>query len=543
MQEKTSNETSDESTDKDRKAISRRQFVKVTGASGLAVGGTGVGGATKTGENTHHRATSTTENVGEVYNSPNTVYIDIDTLRPDHVGAYGYEAPTTPNIDMLAQDAVVFERAYGANSPCMPSRAALLTGRYGLNNGIVTHGPSAQTINSPHTWEDWNGDEEDAEEYWTLPELFFNHRIPTYAVSSFPRHPASWFYHLWDEYYQPREPDGAEEYFQTVRAETVADMTIDLLPEDNSSGFLLYSQFWDPHGPLLRPDEEVERFSDISLPPYPTDEQITAHQEWDTWHSAKEMEIADRDDLQKMIAAYDAEIRYVDHHVGRVIEALKQNEIYDDSLIIVTGDHGEEFGEHGVYQEHWSTYDGTQRVPLIIKPPAESGYEPGTTDALVTNVDHAPTIAEYAGLEMPARWQGQSLKPLLHDRTADWRDYIVVNHGLYTVQRAIRTDQWKLIRSYHEGLWDGILAEYELYDMETDPWEQTNLADSHPDLVEKLKQKMTQWAEEHVGRDEDALRESAQVGDEQRGYEMFTDEQYEGLDEGYNGVGADQEDK
>lgn len=150
----------------------------------------------------------------------NVLFVDVDSLRPYHVGAYGYDSPTTPTIDALAADAVRFERAYAANSPCMPSRAALLTGRYGVANGIETHGPPAQVVSGPDAWRDFDGD---PAEWWTLPECFFRARIPAVAVTSFPRHPAPWFYDVWDEFHQPREPAGRGEYFQTVRAEAVVD--------------------------------------------------------------------------------------------------------------------------------------------------------------------------------------------------------------------------------------------------------------------------------------------------------------------------------
>ena len=83
-----------------------------------------------------------------------TLYLDIDSLRADHVGAYGQAAPTTPNIDALAADSIWFDTAYVANSPCMPSRAALMTGRYGTHNGVMTHGAKSQTVNTPREWND-----------------------------------------------------------------------------------------------------------------------------------------------------------------------------------------------------------------------------------------------------------------------------------------------------------------------------------------------------------------------------------------------------
>ncbi|MGN8216612.1 sulfatase family protein [Halococcus salifodinae] len=458
-----------------------------------------------------------------------TIYIDIDSLRADHVGAYGYDAPTTPNIDEFAEESVLFERNYASNSPCMPARAALLTGRYGIHNGVETHGPPSQTHNSPAFWIDWGGtwgNQIDERPWWTLPELFYNQRTQTCAISSFPRHPAPWFNHVWHRVYQPQEPEGPEESFQTVRGESVIDLALEYISKHLNDEFFLYIQLWDPHGPYKRSEEEISEFRGQPLPPYPTKEEIEAHQEWDAWRSAPDMSISDRDDLAEMLAHYDAEIRYADTHVGRLFDYLKENDIYDDSLITVSADHGEEFGEHGLYREHWSTHEGTQHIPLILKPPTSTPAELGRRKQLVTNVDIAPTLADYAGYEAPAQWQGQSLRPVIENNEASWRDHIVFDHGLYTAQRTIRTDRWKLIRTYHSGLWPSVVPDSQLYDMHDDPWERKNVVESNSDIVKDLKMQMDNWCEKHASEGKDPLQEVVEEGP--AGYLAFGD--------GYDGV-------
>ena len=331
-------------------------------------------------------------------------------------------------------------------------------------------------------------------------------------MSSFPRHPAPWFYHVWHEFRQPQEPEGEGEYFQTPRAETVVDEAIDFIDSLDAEEFFLYTQFWDPHGPYNRSDNEIEEFRGCSLPPYPTAEQISEQRTWDAWRSASHMGIEDRDDLAELLAGYRAEIRYADRHIGRLIDHLKTEGLYDETVIVVTADHGEEFGEHGLYREHWSTHDGTQRVPLLIKPPASFPIEPGVRDHLVTNVDIAPTLAAFAGLDAPSQWQGRSLVPLLRDPETEWRSYIVFDHGLYTAQRAIRTKQWKLIRTYHPGMWGDVILDYQLYDMDDDPWEQDDRADDRPDLVFELDGRRLAWVDRHIGSWEDSLHAVARDG-------------------------------
>lgn len=450
------------------------------------------------------------------------LHIDIDSLRPDHLGTYGYGPDTSPHIDELAADGVVFDNYYVANSPCMPSRAGYVSGRYGLNNGVTTHGPAGRALSSPYHWEGFEGD---LREYWTLPELFFNNRVRTVAVSSFPRHTAPWFYHVWHEFHSPQEPadqTGAWPVgrgFQTPRAEAVSDLGISVLDRRETDDFLLYLQYWDPHVPYFRSDDEIERFRDPPLPPYPTSDQI----ESDTHYvEGTGTPVTSLDEYREMLAGYDAEIHYTDRHVGRVIDYLKTEGLYDETLVIVTADHGEEFGEHAGYRTHWTAYEGTNHVPFILKPPASEPVNTGRREELVTNVDLAPTLADYAGLESPAAWQGRSVRSLIEDTAVNWRDHIVYEHGLFVAQRAFRTDRWKLLRTYHKGTWPERFDDIELYDLDADPWEQTNLAADHPDLVTELRGRMSAWVEEHVGRDGDSLMQTARDGP--MGYKVAANE-------------------
>jgi len=441
------------------------------------------------------------------------LYIDIDSLRPDHMGTYGYEGNTTPNLDQFAEDAIRFDRMYAANSPCMPSRAGFLTGRYGINNGVTTHGEQGQRLH--------DAEEDDP----TLPELLFEQGIQTAAVASFPRHPAPWFYHLWHEYHHPQESDHPAKRFQAISGEVITERATDVLDRIAGDEFFLYVQYWDPHGPYRRSDDEIDEFRDVPLPPYPTEEQIRDHREWNTWRSAGELgieaealqhidadSIENRKALNELISHYDAEIKFADQWVGALLDTLRDMGLYDDTLVVITADHGEEFGEHGVYREHWSVYDGTQRIPLLVKPPASTTYKPGKRNQLVTNVDMAPTIADYAGLESAPAWQGRSLRPILEDTATDWRDHIIVDHGLYTAQRAVRTNRWKFVRTYHPGHWGEVTPDRQLFDMQADPYEQEDVAPDHPDVVEELETKMAVWAEEHVGPSEDSLHKTARLG-------------------------------
>jgi arylsulfatase A-like enzyme len=477
----------------------------------------------------------------------NTLVVDIDSLRADHVGFYGYEAPTTPHIDSLARDGTWFENAYVANSPCLPARAGFISGRYGLNNGVVTHGKSGQMLRSHSTrrhwlanWaEDWTATTRTANretvgesyDWQTLPELFFHRRVRTCGVSSFPRHTAPWFYHLWHEFHQPQEPAGDEEFFQTPRAEAVVDTGLDFLESHGDEEFFLYVQLWDPHVPYKRPEGDVARFRNPPLPPHPTDEQIRAHRESE-WSFAAALGVESRDDLGEMVAQYDAEIRYADRQIGRLLARLRDLELYDDTLVVVLGDHGEEFGENGVYRQHWSVHEGTQRIPLVFKPPTpDDGTPAGPITPLVTNVDIPPTLADYAGFETPASWQGRSLRPLVAGTDSGWRDHVVLEHGLYTVQRAIRTPEWKFVRTYHPAMWEAFEPKGQLYRLSDDPWEQQDLSEARPEVAASLERRMDAWVDRHEGPEGDALAALARRGPPS----VHVDRQYWSAGEEYDG--------
>jgi arylsulfatase A-like enzyme len=316
-------------------------------------------------------------------------------------------------------------------------------------------------------------------------------------------------------------PDTSGDYFQTPRAEAVVDRAVEAL--DRHDPDYLYVQPRDPHTPYSRPADEVDRFVDAP-PPHPTAEAIRDHRTWDAWRGARDAGIDDRGDLRDLLAAYDAEVADADAHVGRPLDALRERDRYDRSCVVLLADHGEEFGERGLYSEHWSTHEGTQRVPLVVKPPADAPRR-DRTDALATTVDAAATVLAYAGLDAPDAWQGTSLRGHVAGGPAP-TDALVVDHGLSTAQRAVRTDRWKPIRTYEAGLWDAVVPGTQLFDLDADPWETTDLAADNPDVVADLAATREAWVDAHVGPGGDALADAVANG--LGGAEIYGD--------GYDGV-------
>lgn len=186
------------------------------------------------------------------------IYFDIDTLRPDHLSCCGYGRPT-PHIDALAADGVRFSRAYASNTPCMPARAALFTGCFGVVNGVETHGTAALSVATPPET--------------ALPRVLAWQGVHTAAVSSFGRHPAPWFYNGFSHVIDPSYRCRAEN-FQRFPGAAVNEAAMDFLDGFCGEDLFLHLHYWDPHGPLSPPPEWIDRGYEPDTSAV-TDEQLT----------------------------------------------------------------------------------------------------------------------------------------------------------------------------------------------------------------------------------------------------------------------------
>ena len=406
------------------------------------------------------------------------IYIDVDSLRPDHMGCYGYPRPTTPNIDRLAEQGTRFTHCFTSDSPCMPSRAATMSGTFGITNGVVTHGERALVL---------HGQEE------TLPYVLRRHHIPAVAISSFGRHPSPWFYVGWNECI---DPPGRSRFsmlyglgFQQIAGEEIINQALEWLAIHHQlEDFYLYIQLWDPHTFYEAPLSFVEAVRNDHYPEHPSAEEIEAHQQDRLWHSAPAMGITSYDAWRKLVDEYDGEIRYADYQIGRLFDALQTLGLYDQATILLSADHGEELGEHGLYAEHGNVYNSTQQIPLIVRGPRGERRE-AVSDKLVYQVDIAATICEALGITPPSHWDSQSLLSQKYGRP-----YLVCGHGLYTAQRAVVTSEWKLIRTFDAGLWK--IPPLQLFYMD-DSWEQADVARAFPEQVGRLDTLLREWEDEH----------------------------------------------
>lgn len=425
------------------------------------------------------------------------LYIDIDSLRPDHLGCYGYHRPVSPHIDALARDAVRFERAYTPDAPCLPSRTALYTGRYGIQTGVVGHGGTA----AQPKIEGLNRDFQDAFDQHGLAGRLQKLGLHTAMISPFgQRHSAHWFYAGFNEIHNTgmKGSESAEHVMPVVE-----DWMNKNLQKEN---WFLHVNFWDPHTPYRAPAELGEPFKNDPLPAWLQDPAVLErHKKLPGPHTAADFWMYDGtyraqfprtpgsietlDDLHKVIDGYDTGVWYADAQVGRIVARLKAAGLYDETAIIVSADHGENFGELGLYGEHGTADDATCRIPMIIKWP---GARPAVLrERFVYNIDLAPTLMDLLGGQKTDLWDGVSFADALVRGEDAGRDEVVLSQCAHVCQRSVRWDRWLYVRTYHCGfhLWNDEM----LFDLQDDPHEQCDLAPARADLVREGAWRLARW--------------------------------------------------
>jgi arylsulfatase A-like enzyme len=446
------------------------------------------------------------------------LYIDIDTLRADHLGCYGYQRRTTPHIDRLAAGAAVFENVYASDTPCLPSRTALLTGQFGIRNGVVNHGgtDADPVIDGPmrqfhsHLHLD------------SFPNRLKRAGLRTVSVSSFAhRHSAFHWYAGFDEAYN------VGKYGMEIAPEVHAVAADWLSRRGREDNWFLHVHLWDPHTPYRTPASYGQPFADAPLPGWLTEEVRARHWQGCGPHSAQEgrgfypneydrthyprqpQEIPDMAAVRAMFDGYDTGVLIADEYVGRLLELLAQLGIDQDTAVMVSSDHGETLGELNIYCDHQTADEHTAHVPLVLKWP---GLAPGRYGGLHYQIDVTATLLELLGQEIPDSWDGQSFAASLSGGSVG-REYLVLSQGAWTCQRGVRFDQWLLMSTLHGGyhLFDDLM----LFDLQNDPFEQHNLAAARPEVTARGLMLLAQWHARmlpHLARGRDPLVNVIQEG-------------------------------
>ena len=427
----------------------------------------------------------------------NILYIDIDSLRADHLGCYGYARPTSPHIDRLAAEGVRVSSCYTSDAPCLPSRTALFSGLFGIHNGVVTHGGTASHMRYPG-----DGHSTDRERL-PLPMALSMAGYHTVTFTNFAQRHLAWhFLAGWDEIHKVNNKGGHE------RADEVSQVFLPWLRQHAGEDKLfVHVNFWDPHTPYRTPLEYGNPLEGSPRPEFPDDETIAAQRESYGPMSARDhvlnqeryprlpAGITNRADFDRWIDGYDVGIRYVDDHIGQIRATLEARGVLDDWAIIVSADHGENQGELNIYGDHQTADEYTTHIPLIIRWPGTTA--PGGAYAgLVYHLDLAPTLCELLGVRVPERWDGRSFAPVLRGQAHTDREYLVLGQGAWTCQRAVRQGDWLLVRTYHTGHHPFPAAM--LFDLAQDPHETRNVAESRPEVVAALDHLLTEWWQEQT---------------------------------------------
>ncbi len=391
------------------------------------------------------------QQLGREEHQPNVLLITMDSLRHDRLGCCQHELAHTPNIDALARDGTVFKGAVSQGTYTPISVPSMITGKFPYFNGVRTF---RAELDSHHT---------------TLAEVLSADGYATFATNKV------WSHSFFQGFQEVHDSDDSTPE-RTERA-------IQGLEKLAWRKFFIWLYYWDPHAPY-DPPEEFMRIYEPDYRRLPMSERLAGG-------AASKEQLRDLTghfsgsigtlmqlnqgtirltslDRKHLFNLYDAEIAFVDAEIGKLLATLKQMGLYDNTLIVLSADHGEAFGEHKTYYHGMTAYDELARVPLIIKPPY-SRRENEVVPNQVRNIDIMPTILDYCGLQAPEGCNGQSLRPLMEAKASpDLPAIIEVQAGRKNHLVAFRHEGHKVIYALGDNT-------VQLYDLERDPDERKNL--------------------------------------------------------------------
>jgi arylsulfatase A-like enzyme len=428
----------------------------------------------------------------------------MDSLRYDFLSCYGYPKETSPNIDRLAREGVTFVHAFAQSTWTRPSAASMLSSTYPSVHGVFTVNdyprPGIQM----------------------LPEPLRRAGFRTIAVSSLGNiSPEFGFGRGFDHFIELYKDQALLEKRQRLRIgggendyevhfrvnneyipiATSEDINRSLIPfvQDSGDGDL-FSLAWsmDTHNPYFQRDPRTARF-------HPPSTEILWSKDIQAMRSPEE--------ISRLKAYYEEMIYYNDYHVGLLVERLKELKLYEETFFILTGDHGEGFGERGYNSHSGPPFDEQIRVPLIMKFP-HSEFR-GKVDGLVQHIDLAPTILEYAGVRANGmHLQGKSLLPLLHGGTEP-NDFVFVEYQVsknFPSYVALRNNQHKYMETRRQRVtlgewfkergrfWPSPWFIYKptyLFRLSDDPGEKVNMIHEDREIAETFRSHMKLIMEEN----------------------------------------------
>jgi iduronate 2-sulfatase len=440
---------------------------------------------------------------------PNILLICVDDLKPT-LGCYGDPVAVTPNIDALAEQGVLFQRAYCNQAVCAPSRNALMTGLrpqslgvYDLGTNFRRGAPDALTLGQflqghgyhaeglGKIFHRGHGNTEDAAT-WSVPH--WNSKVSAYQLPASTRNPK--IDSRGKKRYAPTERAAvADDAYADGQTATEAIRRLRAAKNRPDRPFFMAVGFIRPHLPFVAPEKYWAMYDPNALPmpqvkTAPQGAPSFAPTGWGELRNYSGMPakggLAD-ERTRHLIHGYYAATSYTDAQVGRVLEALRETGRAENTIVVFWGDHGWHLGDHGMWCKH-TNYEQAARIPLIVSlPPSMSGTSGAKTSAMIETVDVYPTLAALAGFQLPQNIDGVDQSEVIKNPAATVRDHVIhVYPRGGRLGRAIRTPryrlvQWKTIEALESE------AAYELYDYQTDPLETANHFDQLPEVATQLK--------------------------------------------------------
>ena len=411
---------------------------------------------------------------------PNILLFTVDACRPDHFGCYGYNRNTTPNIDKIASEGVLFTHAFSQSAWTTPGMISIFTSLY-----PPTHGVDAK-------------DRTLKDDVLTLPRVL---KENGYAVPVLPKFvDIQNYWHLGFDVVDKERFSGEE-----------GEDLLKLLEAYKDQRFFIWYHYHGLHLPYNPPNPYDKIFQEDIFSSKSTDSESVSVVKQKSVIKNNSINF-DNADKKVVVALYDGQVRQLDDYMGQLMEKMKQWGILDNTLIIITSDHGEELFEHG-FIGHASTslnaklYDEIIHIPLIIWWPKKIKHR--VVDEQVQQIDIMPTILDMLGLPPSEGLQGYSLLPSIQGKPVNNSRPVFCETILGGFQstkemedirlRCVRTNEWKLIYTNTPasnvssgGLDDG---KYELYNLSNDPKEEKNIFENHPEVAKELKKKLFQWIE------------------------------------------------
>lgn len=377
---------------------------------------------------------------------PDVILISIDTLRADHVGCYGYNKPTTPNLDLFSKSGIRYDRAISPAPWTLPTHLSVITGQLPITHGVTDF------------------DHKLTKKHLTLAEIFKEKGFATGGfVGHFLLSPAYGFRQGFDKYIMAPESSAA----------ATVDRSLLWIKKGRKRKLFLFVHLFDPHWPYDWHADETEKF-------------ISQNESYNVDHPffydfVVDALKASTEEIDYWIGRYDGEIYYADKELGRLFEALKKEDRFDNSWIVVFSDHGEGFGDHGFFGHAISCYQETVRVPLIVKPPKGTRFDP-IIEHPVALTNLAGLLAQVAGFDLKTE-KGTGVLPIesgSNPKIQVSESRIWGGHRYALLRPDLKI--WHSPNSWKFGAFSGMKND-ELYDLKTDPNEKEDISEKMPGIA------------------------------------------------------------